>query len=466
MAFSGLVFLYYFLPGALALYMLAPGRWRRGVLLLESLLFYAWAGPAYVPILLFTVAQSYILARLMAGARSQAGRRGLLGLSLALSLGTLLVFKYADFLLGTFNGLPGVSLPLLKLTLPLGISFFTFEAVSYTVDVYTGRIPAEKDLLTYATWLCMFPKLTAGPIARYGQSAPALTVPGCSWKGAANGARRFILGLGKKVLLAEELGLLVTACQSSASPTVVMAWLGALGYTLQLYFDFSGYSDMAIGLGWILGLPLPENFDYPYLSRSLTEFWRRWHITLGSFFRDYIYIPLGGSRKGRGRQILNLWIVWLLTGLWHGAGWNFILWGLLFWGLLVVEKLFLLPRLEKGRVWPRVYVLFFLLVSFTVFSAGDLREAVSRVAALFSGGGEMFFSRETGYYLQSYGILLLLGIVGATPLPRLLARKLGDTRAGRLASVAAEPLFLLTVLLLATAALVDGSFSPFMYFRF
>ena len=215
-----------------------------------------------------------------------------------------------------------------------------------------------------------------------------------------------------------------------------------------------------------MGLPLPENFDYPYLSRSLTEFWRRWHITLGSFFRDYIYIPLGGSRKGRGRQILNLWIVWLLTGLWHGAGWNFILWGLLFWGLLVVEKLFLLPRLEKGRVWPRVYVLFFLLVSFTVFSAGDLREAVSRVAALFSGGGEMFFSRETGYYLQSYGILLLLGIVGATPLPRLLARKLGDTRAGRLASVAAEPLLLLTVLLLATAALVDGSFSPFMYFRF
>ena len=309
------------------------------------------------------------------------------------------------------------------------------------------------------------PSLQPDPSPGTGK-VPALTVPGCSWKGAANGARRFILGLGKKVLLAEELGLLVTACQSSASPTVVMAWLGALGYTLQLYFDFSGYSDMAIGLGWILGLPLPENFDYPYLSRSLTEFWRRWHITLGSFFRDYIYIPLGGSRKGRGRQILNLWIVWLLTGLWHGAGWNFILWGLLFWGLLVVEKLFLLPRLEKGRVWPRVYVLFFLLVSFTVFSAGDLREAVSRVAALFGGGGEMFFSRETGYYLQSYGILLLLGIVGATPLPRLLARKLGDTRAGRLASVAAEPLFLLTVLLLATAALVDGSFSPFMYFRF
>ena len=452
MIFSSIEFLLWFLPIFLIVYGITPRKYRNLTLLVGSIVFYARGDVRYLPLLMISILCNYFLGLHLAkrSPKTLWRKKLLLILTLGANLAVLLWFK-------DWGGSAG---------LPLGISFFTFEAVSYTVDVYTGRIPAEKDLLTYATWLCMFPKLTAGPIARYGQSAPALTVPGCSWKGAANGARRFILGLGKKVLLAEELGLLVTACQSSASPTVVMAWLGALGYTLQLYFDFSGYSDMAIGLGWILGLPLPENFDYPYLSRSLTEFWRRWHITLGSFFRDYIYIPLGGSRKGRGRQILNLWIVWLLTGLWHGAGWNFILWGLLFWGLLVVEKLFLLPRLEKGRAWPRVYVLFFLLVSFTVFSAGDLREAVSRVAALFGGGGEMFFSRETGYYLQSYGILLLLGIVGATPLPRLLARKLGDTRAGRLASVAAEPLFLLTVLLLATAALVDGSFSPFMYFRF
>ena len=466
MAFSGLVFLYYFLPGALALYMLAPGRWRRGVLLLESLLFYAWAGPAYVPILLFTVAQSYILARLMAGARSQAGRRGLLGLSLALSLGPLLVFKYADFLLGTFNGLPGVSLPLLKLTLPLGISFFTFEAVSYTVDVYTGRIPAEKDLLTYATWLCMFPKLTAGPIARYGQSAPALTVPGCSWKGAANGARRFILGLGKKVLLAEELGLLVTACQSSASPTVVMAWLGALGYTLQLYFDFSGYSDMAVGLGAVFGFDFPENFRYPYCSASITEFWRRWHISLGAWFRDYLYIPLGGSHVKPVRWIFNIFLVWMATGFWHGAAWNFILWGLMYAVLLLIEKTWLLPYLKKHKIIGHLYVLFFVLIGFVLFDASSVADFWDCIVSMFGGGQIKPVTTENLYYLKSYAVIILTAVIGATPLPARLYGRLQKKKGLKQTPDIAEILLLVMLLLLCVAFLVDGSFNPFLYFRF
>ena len=466
MLFSSITFLIYFLPCMVLVYFLAPGRMKNTVLLLGSLIFYGWGEPKYLPVMAAVILAGYLSARLIGTCQNKRQSKILLSAAVLLEILPLVYCKYADFFIQNLNVLTGQKIPLLRIAMPLGISFYTFQVISYTVDVYRGSVQAQKNLLMFAAYVAMFPQLVAGPIVRYSDIRSQLENRMHSVEKCAYGIRRFVTGLSKKILIANVLGELIGHFQASEEKSVLFFWMYAIAFMLQIYFDFSGYSDMAIGLGWILGLPLPENFDYPYLSRSLTEFWRRWHITLGSFFRDYIYIPLGGSRKGRGRQILNLWIVWLLTGLWHGAGWNFILWGLLFWGLLVVEKLFLLPRLEKGRAWPRVYVLFFLLVSFTVFSAGDLREAVSRVAALFGGGGEMFFSRETGYYLQSYGILLLLGIVGATPLPRLLARKLGDTRAGRLASVAAEPLFLLTVLLLATAALVDGSFSPFMYFRF
>ena len=408
-------------------------------------------------------------------------RRFFLLVALIGSLGMLFYFKYANFVLRSVNALLGTAFAEIQGigTLPLGISFYTFQTLSYSIDVYRRDVKAERNIIDFGAYVVMFPQLIAGPIVKYRDVSDQLHVYKHRYnlKQIEEGMTLFTFGLAKKVLLADAVGALWTdiiGVADSPSTTFVglanastpLVWLGIIAYSLQLYFDFSGYSLMGIGMGKMLGFDFPANFNYPYISASITEFWRRWHMTLSGWFREYVYIPLGGNRKGLKRQILNLFIVELLTGIWHGANWNFICWGLYYFVLLAAEKLFLLPRLEKGRVWPRVYVLFFLLVSFTVFSAGDLREAVSQVAALFGGGGEMFFSRETGYYLQSYGILLLLGIVGATPLPRLLARKLGDTRAGRLASVAAEPLFLLTVLLLATAALVDGSFSPFMYFRF
>ena len=355
MLFSSVPFLFYFLPAVLLVYFLVPKRAKNGVLLLSSLVFYGWGEPRYLPVMLVSILQGYIFGRLIERFRDTRRAKLFLVLSVLLSLGTLAYFKYADFMIANLNALTGLSAPLLRLALPVGISFYTFQILSYTVDVYRGTVPAQRNFIDLAAYIAMFPQLIAGPIVRYSDIAVQLKTREHSVSEAASGARRFILGLAKKILLANLLGELVSSFRASADLSVLYYWLGAIAFTLQIYYDFSGYSDMAIGLGRIFGFRFPENFQYPYLSGSITEFWRRWHISLGSWFRDYLYIPLGGNRKGSARQLLNILLVWLATGLWHGAAWNFVLWGLLYAVLLTAEKLFLLRGLQNAaRAEPRL----------------------------------------------------------------------------------------------------------------
>ena len=387
-------------------------------------------------------------------------------LSVLLSLGTLAYFKYADFMIRNLNALTGLSVPLLSLALPVGISFYTFQILSYTVDVYRGTVPAQRNLIDLAAYIAMFPQLIAGPIVRYSDIAPELRSRTHTLSDAAAGTRRFVLGLAKKILFANLLGELVSGFRASQEQSVLYFWLGAVAFTLQIYYDFSGYSDMAIGLGRILGFHFPENFRYPYCAGSITEFWRRWHISLGSWFRDYLYIPLGGNRKGKGRQLLNILLVWLATGLWHGADWTFVLWGLLYAALLTAEKLFLLRGLKKLRVLNHIYVLLFVTLGFVLFDADSVRSAAASVCAMFGGGGLPLAGQESLYALRSGAVLLLSAAVGATPLPRRLITAVQQKTAGRAVLAVLEPVGLCLLLAVCTAFLVDGSFNPFLYFRF
>ena len=359
----------------------------------------------------------------------------------------LLYFKYVDFFIGNFNAVTGLSIPLLNVTLPIGISFYTFQILSYTIDVYRDPALVQKNPLHLATYIALFPQLIAGPIVRYEHVARELVTRTHSLENAAYGIRRFIIGLAKKILIANTLGALVSAYGSTTDSSLLFMLLYAVAYSLQIYFDFSGYSDMAIGLGRIFGFHFLENFNYPFISRSITEFWRRWHMSLGSWFRDYVYIPLGGNRR---HQIFNIFVVWMLTGFWHGAAWNFIFWGLYFGILLVLEKRYLLRFLEQHRVLSHVYVLILVIIRFMIFAGGALDFSVP------------VFSAEAFYYLRSYGLILVLACLGATPLPTRIVRRFQNTRW----CAALEPLLYAVLLLVMTAYLVDGSFNPFLYFRF
>ena len=463
MLFSSLPFLFYFLPCALGLYFLAPRRLKNAVLLLCSLVFYAWGEPRFVLFMAAAILQGYAAARLME--RYPARRRLLLTLSTVLSLGLLAYCKYADFLISGFNAVTGLSVPLLRITLPIGISFYTFQILSYVIDVYRGDAPAQRSLIDLAAYIAMFPQLVAGPIVRYTDVAPQLQSRTHTVQDAALGARRFVLGLGKKVLLANVLYELVTVYQQSGQKTVLLTWMYAGAYMLHVYFDFSGYSDMAIGLGRIMGFRFAENFNYPFISGSLTEFWRRWHISLGSWFRDYVYIPLGGSRAGTVRWVRNLVIVWGLTGLWHGAAWTFVLWGLYFAVFLLLEKLFLGRVLRQLPVLRHVYVLLAALFSFVLFDAASPSDALGAAGAMLGLGRLPLWDSGSLYYLRSYGPILLLAAVGSTPLPAVLCRRMAAGRAGR-GLDALEPIVLLALLAVCTAFLVSGSANPFLYFRF
>ncbi len=381
MLFSSIPFLYYFLPPVLALYFLVPAGWRNGVLLLASLLFYGWGEPRYLLLMLLSVLAGWLFGLLMEKYRGRAAAKALCGISVAVSLCFLLYFKYTDFFLESFNALTGQSLPLLRIALPIGISFYTFQIISYTVDVYRGE-PAQRSFIRLAAYISMFPQLIAGPIVRYSTIAAQLEKRSLSSAACAEGIRRFLLGLAKKILLANQLGEFCASFRASDEKSVLFYWLYALAFALQIYFDFSGYSDMAIGLGRLLGFSFLENFNYPYISSSITEFWRRWHISLGTWFRDYVYIPLGGNRKGRARQLFNIFIVWSLTGFWHGAAWNFVVWGLLFALLLILEKSWLLPHLGRHRLLSHGYVIFFVIISFVIFNAQDMGQALSDLAGL------------------------------------------------------------------------------------
>ena len=466
MLFSSVPFLFYFLPCVLLVYFIVPGKLKNSVLLLASLVFYGWGEPRYLPVMAVSILQGYVFGLLIERFRGRPLARVFLTVSVLLSLGMLAYFKYADFMIANLNALTGLSVPLLRITLPIGISFYTFQILSYAVDVYRGTVPAQRNLIDLAAYIAMFPQLIAGPIVRYADVAGQLHVRSHNLPDAAYGVRRFVLGLSKKILLANLLGELVSAFHGSTDLSVLYYWLGAAAFMLQIYYDFSGYSDMAIGLGRIFGFRFPENFDHPYCAGSITEFWRRWHISLGSWFRDYLYIPLGGNRKGKARQLLNILLVWLATGLWHGAAWNFVLWGLLFAVLLTIEKLWLLPRLEKRRVLGHVYVLFFVLLGFVLFDAESLKAAAASIRAMFFAGGLPAASAESVYQLRSNAWLLLLAAVGATPLPQRLAAWLAAKRHGAQALAVLEPICLLALLAVCTAFLVDGSFNPFLYFRF
>ena len=459
MIFSSIPFLYYFLPAVLAVYFLTPRRGKNAVLLLSSLFFYGWGEPKLLWLMVFTIAVFYLCG--LAIGRSETHKKAWLILSIAVGVGLLGLFKYADFFITSLNAATGLSLPLLKLALPVGISFYTFQCLSYTVDVYRGAVPPQKNPISFGAYVALFPQLIAGPIVRYADVARELEERTHSWENVGLGLRRFVIGLSKKVILADNLAMLAKLCRESAEPSVAFTWVYAIAFTLNIYFDFSGYSDMAIGLGQIFGFHFPENFNYPYLSKSVTEFWRRWHISLGSWFRDYVYIPLGGNRVSKGKWVRNILTVWMLTGLWHGAAWNFVLWGLLFAALLLAEKA--LPGLQRlPGVLRHGYVLLAVILSFVLFNADTLTQAGRDFAALFGFAGLPLFTKETGYYLRSYAPLLVIACVGTTPLVKLMAQKMGENRAVQML----EPVLWLGLLLICTAYLVDGSFSPFLYFRF
>ena len=386
--------------------------------------------------------------------------------SVVISFGFLGYFKYANFFIRNFNGATGLSIPLLNVVLPIGISFYTFQLVSYIIDVYWGKVAAQKNLVILATYITMFPQLIAGPIVRYSDVERQLAERSITFEKIAYGIRRFCIGLGKKILIANILGEYCAAFKATDEKSVIFYWTYAIAVSLQIYFDFSGYSDMAIGLGSMLGFHFIENFNYPFVSKSATEFWRRWHMSLGSWFRDYVYIPLGGSRCSGRRLMFNIFVVWMLTGFWHGAEWNFIIWGLYFGCLLMIEKSFLLKWLEKYKGFGHVYILLLAMISFIIFDASNMGAAVQHIGAMFGFSGAPVLTEITVYYLKSYAIVFALAVVGATPIPKLLVNKIMEYKIGNAIIKNIEPIGMAALLLVVTAYLVDGSFNPFLYFRF
>lgn len=466
MLFSSVPFLYYFLPVTLLCYLIVPKRGKNAVLLAASLVFYAWGEKLLVLLFAFSILVGWVIGLIMEKTQSQGWRKAQMILAVVFDLGLLGYFKYSDFFIENINGLLGTSIPLLHVVLPIGISFYTFQLLSYNIDVYRRSVPAQKNLINFAAYVSMFPQLIAGPIVRYADVNESLTHREHNIEMIASGIRRFAIGLSKKVLIANLMGEVCTKFRGSSELSVLFYWMYAVSYALQIYFDFSGYSDMAIGLGRIFGFKFMENFNYPFISASVTEFWRRWHISLGSWFRDYVYIPLGGNRKGMARQLINIMIVWMLTGFWHGASWNFVLWGLFYAILLTVEKLGFKKWLDKHKVVGHVYVVATVLIGFIVFNATTLSDVWGDIVGLVSFGSLPAVTAESLYYLRSYGLLILFGIIGSTPLPKYCLEKIRkNAPAGKVLDIL-EPVFLAVLLILVTAYLVDGSFNPFLYFRF
>lgn len=465
MLFSSISFLYCFLPAVLILYYIAPGILKNAVLLAASLFFYAWGEPVYVLLMAITIALGYVFGLLLEKFRETRAAKPLLFVSVAINLGFLGYFKYADFFIENFNAATGLSVSLLNIALPIGISFYTFQLVSYLIDVYRGDVPSQKNPINLAAYITMFPQLIAGPIVRYSDVEKQLRHRTIDFEKIADGITRFAIGLAKKVLLANQLGEFVDIFRSAEEKSVLFYWFYAFAYAMHIYFDFSGYSDMAIGLGKMLGFEFCENFNYPFISKNISEFWRRWHMSLGSWFRDYVYIPLGGNRVSKPRWIFNILVVWILTGFWHGANWNFILWGLYFAVLLAAEKLFA-PILKKMKIINHFYVIFLILISFIIFNAVDLSQAASDIGGLFGAGGIPAVSDETLYYARSYAVILALGVVGSTPAVKMLINKLRENKSGGKLVYAIRPFAVVALMLLVTAYLADGSFNPFLYFRF
>ena len=465
MLFSSINFLYYFLPCVLILYFVIPSKYKNIVLLISSLVFYFYGEPIYILVMLASIVSAYIHGILID--KYKKHKKIFLITASCVSLGLLILFKYSDFIMNNINLVFDMQFKLFNLALPIGISFYTFQILSYVIDVYNEKVEVQKSFIKLATYVSLFPQLIAGPIVRYSDIEKELTTRKHSFENCSIGIRRFIIGLSKKILIANSLGELCQIFLITDEKSVMFYWIYGIAFALQIYFDFSAYSDMAIGLGRIFGFHFLENFDYPYISRSITEFWRRWHISLGSWFRDYVYIPLGGNRVGKLKLIRNILIVWLLTGIWHGASWTFIVWGLLFGIILIIEKGFLLKVLEKlPKIIQNLYVLFIVMISFIIFNANDLGQAIKQILGLFGANGEEFLNNYTLYYLKSYFIILLIALIGATPISKNLINKLKEKESLKKVNNLLEPIVLVVLLLITTSYLVDNSYNPFLYFRF
>ena len=458
MVFSSLLFIFKFLPIALISYFITPRKYKNLILLLLSLFFYSWGEPKYFPIMISSIIVDYSISIIIDNnRRNKILCRNLLLLSLTFNLGILFFFKYSNFFINNINNIFNVSISKLNLTLPLGISFYTFQTLSYTIDVYKGKIPAEKNIINFAAFVSLFPQLIAGPIVKYTDVNKQLNSREISLDKIEDGIRHFILGLGKKVIIANNVGMLWNEVQQIGFSNIStpLAWLGIIAFALQIYFDFSGYSSMAIGLGKMLGFDFPKNFDYPYISRSITEFWRRWHITLGSWFKEYVFIPLGGSRVSSWKLYLNLFIVWFLTGFWHGANYNFILWGMFFFIIISFEKSGLLNLLNKNKILSHIYTIILLLIGWSIFAIIDIQEL------------SLFFNRlfvfrngvEWLYYLRNYLIILLIGCIFSTPFVENIYNKY-------IVNKWIDALILLFIFLISISYLVDSTYNPFLYFNF
>ncbi len=454
MLFTSISFLYYFLPIILIIYFITPDKYKNIILLIFSLIFYLYGEPKYILLMLFEILVAYIGGILI----EKYKEKNIFIVSIMIPIFLLIFFKYTDFFITNINKIFKTNISLLNIGLPIGISFYTFQLISYLIDVYRGTVKAQKNFLLLGTYISLFPQLIAGPIVRYETIEKELTSRKHSFELFANGTKRFVIGLSKKVLIANILGEL-----SSITPTTtIFYWLHGISYMLQIYFDFSAYSDMAIGLGQMFGFHFLENFNYPYISKTITDFWRRWHISLGSWFRDYVYIPLGGNRK---KQMRNILIVWFLTGFWHGASWNFIIWGLLFGFTLIIEKLYLKKYLEKLHFINHIYVLFIVMISFIIFNANSLPDAYNRIIGLF-GFNKVFIDSFTIYYIKNYIFVLLIALIGSTPLIKNSFEKLKNIKFFNCLFNILEPIFILILLILCTSYLIDNSYNPFLYFRF
>lgn len=463
MLFTSISFLYYFLPIVIILYFIVPKKFKNFILFLSSIFFYFCGEPIYTFLMIGEIFIAYVGARYLEKHR----KKSILVSLLAIHIGALGLFKYSDFTINNINQIFGSKIPLLKLALPIGISFYTFQIISYVVDVYRGKVKAQKSFLKIATYVSLFPQLIAGPIVRYETIEKELDNRTSNFENFAYGVRRFVIGLGKKVLIANMLGELCDVFSTTNEKSVLFYWIFAISYSLQIYFDFSAYSDMAIGLGRMFGFHFLENFNYPYISKSITEFWRRWHMSLSSWFRDYVYIPLGGNRKETIILVRNIFIVWALTGIWHGANWTFVIWGLMFGIMLIIEKLFLTKHLEKmPSILQRIYVLFTVMISFIIFNANSIGEAWNNIIGLFGANGESLINASTVYYLKSYLVVLVIAIIGSTPLLKNIIEKLKTkTNANKIINLL-EPIAMASILIIVTAYLVDNSYNPFLYFRF
>ena len=473
MVFSSLLFLFRYLPIVLLLYFICPKKLRNLLLFIVSLIFYAWGEPVYVVLMLFSTLVDYTHGLLGAHYKEKGNMRAAkisVASSMIINLALLGFFKYCDFFIGNINALFGTTIPLINLTLPIGISFYTFQMMSYVIDVYRGDADAQKNFVSFGAYVALFPQLVAGPIVRYTTIADQLENRRENTDMFAYGIKRFVTGLAKKVLLANTIGQVWTqlSAMDVSSMSVVGTWVGALAFTFQIYFDFSAYSDMAIGLGQMLGFKFLENFDYPYISKSITEFWRRWHISLGTWFREYVYIPLGGNRKGLVRQIFNLLIVWFCTGFWHGASWNFIIWGGYYGILLIIEKLFLLKVLKKiPAFFSHVYTLFFVVIGWVIFGFDDMSKGWEYLKGMFGFGGLQLVDNTSLYLLLSNLVLILILIAASTPLPAKLGRKIMSlVQTKTWAAMIIENAFVIAIFVVSVAFLVNSTYNPFLYFRF